>query len=420
MVKKLLDNKLFYVVLSVLLSVSLWYYVTTVEGVTDRDTVNNIPFSFEGEDILQQKGLMITSDTPEVSIKYEATSTTLVKLKQNGAVKATVDVSSISQPGTYTLSYEVHYSGVSKNAFTVIEQSPINVTFTVEKYVTSEVNIKGEFEGSLAEGYMFPLEEFEFLPNTLTVSGKEIDVNRVAYALVTIRDEKLAETVRGDFEYQLIGWDGQPLDVDKLEIECASETIYTTLRVLKYAEIPLSVDFIDGGGATLKDNVVWDIFPKVIAVAGETADMDSLLGRESLSVATIHLANIGTGTTVITQEIPLSHDLISVDGVTEVTITITVSGLVTKTLEVTSFSLQNVPEGFKATIQTKSLYVVVRGTEEELARISTSNLRVVADLSDVYTAAGQYTVNAIIYFDSIGGSGVVGTDYQLAIRLVEE
>ena len=419
MLKKLLDSKPFYIVLSILISLALWSYVTTVEGVTDTDTVSSIPFQFEGEDILQQKGLMITSEPPAVSIKYEATTSTLIKLKQDGAVTASVDVSSISQPGTYTLAYEVNYSGVSKSAFTVVEQSPVNVTFVVEKYVTSEVAIKGEFEGSLADGYMFPLEKFEFLPQTLTVSGKETDVNQIAYALITIEEENLSETVRGDFEYQLIGWDGQPLDTSALEIECASETVYTTLWVLTYAEIPLNVDFVDGGGATLEDNVTWDIYPKSITVAGEKADMESLLAREKLTVATIDLADIGTGTTVITQEIPLSSELSNVDGVTEVTITITVSGLVTKTLEVTSFDLQNVPEGFNAAIQTKSLYVVVRGTEEQLALVSAANLRVVADLSGLNAAAGQYTINAKIYFDGIGGSGVVGTDYQLAIRLVE-
>lgn len=419
MVKKLLDSKPFYIALSILIALALWSYVSIEEGVTSTDTVSSIPFQFEGEDILQQKGLMITSDLPSVSVKYEATSSTLIKLKQEGAVTASVDVSSISQPGTYTLAYEISYSGVSKSAFTVVEQDPVNVTFQVEKYVTDEVAIRGEFEGSLADGYMFPLEKFEFLPQTLSVSGLETDVAKIAYALVTICEEDLSESLRGDFEYQLIGWDGQPLDVDSLEIECGSDTVYTTLRVLTYAEIPLTVDFIDGGGATLEENVTWDIYPTSITVAGEKADLESLIAREKLSVATIDLAEIGTGITVITQEIPLSSELTNLDGVTEVTITITVSGLVTKTLEVTTFDLQNVPDGFTAAIQTKTLYVVVRGTEEQLATVSAANLRVVADLSGLNAASGQYTITATIYFDSIGDSGVVGSDYQLAIRLTE-
>lgn len=425
MSKKLLDSKFLYVVLSIIISVSLWYYVTTVEGVTDTDTVHNIPVVFEGEDILMENGLMITSENPSVNMKFEGTAATLVKLKQDGAITLSVDVSAITMPGTYTVAYETAYSGVSKNSFSVVDQSPVNVTITVERYVTSQIEIKGEFTGQLAEGYMFQLDnnnqpKFTFSPQTLTVSGKKSDVDRIAYALVTIGNRELSETIRGEFTYELFGWDGEPLDPGTLDIECSHDTISTTLRVLMYADIPLSVEFVDGGGASLEENVIWEMSVDSIIVAGEAADMESLLARGKLSVGTINLAEIAENETTIVRTIPLAEELTNVDGVTEVVITISISGLVSETLEVTEFDIQNIPEGYKATVQTKSLNVVVRGTEEELELVSAANLRVVADLTDINLAGGQYTVNAKIYFDGIGNAGVVGTSYPLAIRLTEQ
>lgn len=425
MAKKLLDSKFLYVVLSIIISVSLWYYVTTVEGVTDTDTVHNIPVVFEGEDILMENGLMITSENPSVNMKFEGTAATLVKLKQDGAITLSVDVSAITMPGTYTVAYETAYSGVSKNSFSVVDQSPVNVTITVERYVTSQIEIKGEFTGQLAEGYMFQLDnnnqpKFTFSPQTLTVSGKKSDVDRIAYALVTIGNMELSETIRGEFTYELFGWDGEPLDPGTLDIECSHDTISTTLRVLMYADIPLSVEFVDGGGASLEENVIWEMSVDSIIVAGEAADMESLLARGKLSVGTINLAEIAENETTIVRTIPLAEELTNVDGVTEVVITISISGLVSETLEVTEFDIQNIPEGYKATVQTKSLNVVVRGTEEELELVSAANLRVVADLTDINLAGGQYTVNAKIYFDGIGNAGVVGTSYPLAIRLTEQ
>lgn len=425
MSKKLLDSKFLYVVLSIIISVSLWYYVTTVEGVTDTDTVHNIPVVFEGEDILMENGLMITSENPSVNMKFEGTAATLVKLKQDGAITLSVDVSAITMPGTYTVAYETAYSGVSKNSFSVVDQSPVNVTITVERYVTSQIEIKGEFTGQLAEGYMFQLDnnnqpKFTFSPQTLTVSGKKSDVDRIAYALVTIGNMELSETIRGEFTYELFGWDGEPLDPGTLDIECSHDTISTTLRVLMYADIPLSVEFVDGGGASLEENVIWEMSVDSIIVAGEAADMESLLARGKLSVGTINLAEIAENETTIVRTIPLAEELTNVDGVTEVVITISISGLVSETLEVTEFDIQNIPEGYKATVQTKSLNVVVRGTEEELELVSAANLRVVADLTDINLAGGQYTVNAKIYFDGIGNAGVVGTSYPLAIRLTEQ
>ena len=57
---------------------------------------------------------------------------------------------------------------------------------------------------------------------------------------------------------------------------------------------------------------------------------------------------------------------------------------------------------------------------EELLEASPENLRVVADLTNIDLAAGQYTVNAKIYFDGVGDAGVQGTTYPLAVRLTDE
>ena len=306
---------------------------------------------------------MITSKLPDVDIKFQATAATLVKLKQNGAVTLSMDVSNISQPGAYTMAYDISYTGVSKNNFSMVEQSPINVSFVVERHVTEEIEIRGQFDGQLAEGYMIRLENnqpiFEFTPKTLTISGKKSDVDRIAYALVTVTDEELSQTVRGDFEYQLIGTNGEVLDTEALDIECSTETIATVLPVQMFAEIPLTVEFENGGGATQENNLTWDIEPKSITVAGEAADMEALLARGKLSVGTIDLATIENDITVLTQTIPLAAELSNVDGVKEVTIIITLRGLISIPLQVTEFDIQNVPEGYKASVQTKSLNVIV-------------------------------------------------------------
>ena len=93
MPKKLLDSKFLYIILSVIISISLWYYVTTVEGVTDTDTVNGLPVFFEGEDVLLERGLMITSEANSVNMKFQATASNLAKLKAEGAITLSLDVS---------------------------------------------------------------------------------------------------------------------------------------------------------------------------------------------------------------------------------------------------------------------------------------------------------------------------------------
>ena len=101
MPKKLLDRKLLYVIFSIVMAFGLWCYVTAVEGVTDTEVISNLAVEFKGEDVLLEKGLMITSDIPAITMKFQATASNLVKLKEDGAVSISMDVESITQPGIY-------------------------------------------------------------------------------------------------------------------------------------------------------------------------------------------------------------------------------------------------------------------------------------------------------------------------------
>ena len=60
---KIKDSKWTYVVLSLLLSVILWFYVTTTLNPEKDDYVRGVQVVFNGEDLLAQRGLMTVSYT---------------------------------------------------------------------------------------------------------------------------------------------------------------------------------------------------------------------------------------------------------------------------------------------------------------------------------------------------------------------
>jgi YbbR domain-containing protein len=66
--KKILDSKILYILISVILSVSLWFYVISLDGNEDEKTIRNIPITFAGEDILAERNLMITSSVPTATV----------------------------------------------------------------------------------------------------------------------------------------------------------------------------------------------------------------------------------------------------------------------------------------------------------------------------------------------------------------
>lgn len=412
--KKLLDSKILYMVLAAVLAVVLWFYVSIAEGERKSKPVTGIPITFVGTDVLQENGLMLVGDAPTVNLEVQADVTTLAQLT-NKSITLRLDVSGITGATDYTMGYDiVPPTGLSESSFTVLSHEPANVTFTVAKYDTAEVPVRGVLaEGSsIAEGYV--ARGFQFAQETVSVSGRADLVAQVKGALVTLSGEDLSETVQENKTYQLIGADNQVLE--DLEVTCFPETVDATYEIWKEMEVPLKVLFEPGGGATYEKNVsFFDLSPQSVTVLGRPEDLESL---KDLTVATINLADVD-GTQIITRDIPLAEGLEIAGGVSTATITITVDGLEKQSFDVSrdALTLLNVPEGFEADIRTASLSVTLRGTAEALEEVSPDNIRGTVDLTNVEKASGQYLVPVRVQFDSVEGVGVLNGDYQVTVRL---
>ena len=417
--KKILDSKILYILLSVVLSVSLWFYVISLDGNEDEKTIRNIPISFVGEDILAERNLMITSSVPTATVIVKAKPSVLWKL-QDDTIRLTVNVSQISEASEYTLAYTAALpAGVSQSDVHFVSGQSGNVTFTVTRYTSREVEIRGKFTGTVAEGHLAgDTDDFIFAPKTMTISGQANLVNQVDHVLVEVGGEGHDKNIMGSYEYKLIGVSGDELT--DLDVKCAEETIYVTLPIYATATIQLGVDFVTGGGIAESD-IHYTLSSTHITVAGTEEAVAAVAGK-SISLASINLGDI-TEDSELTYVIPLADELINLSGVTEVTVFIDLpSDLITRTISVTEFSYLNVPDGWTADAITQVLPVSVRGHADLVNALTADNIRVIADLKDVSAAAGQYTVPVRIYLNSTGSAddiGVMGTEFKITITLVE-
>ena len=118
-----------------------------------------------------------------------------------------------------------------------------------------------------------------------------------------------------------------------------------------------------------------------------------------------------------TYSVPINLDpsLENTSGITEADLTVEFTGLESRTFEVSNIELVNRPSGYQATAETKVLTVTVRGDPEALNTVDASQLRIVADLSDV-TAAGLNRVPVKVYLDASSDVGVVG-DYTIVVNV---
>ena len=402
------DRKWAYVLLSVFLAVILWLYVRAEKDPVSDARIRNIPVQITGSSVLSSKGLTVAGlSSDRVSTTLQAPASVLSDISRKN-ITATIDVSRIDEAGEHTLSYNIVLpTNVNTDGVVIQEKEPETITVTVEKLYTSTLPIEFRFEGSVAKGYQAGTPTID--PVNVTISGAVEQVNRVARAVVVLEAKDLKEQYTGDLPIRLLDANGDELK--DLEVELSSETAYVVYPIVVVKEIPLTVNVIAGGGATQENISEPLIVPSKITVAGTQEDIDHLT---EISLGSIDLSKV-VGTSNFTFTIDLDPSLENVTGITEAKVTVTVSGLETRSFEVGNIKLQNIPRGYSAKADTEAKTVYVRGTADELAMIDSSQLRIVADLKEV-TGSGTYTIPVRVYLDAGTEVGVIG-DYSIVVSV---
>lgn len=398
-----------YIALSILIAIVLWIYVGYINNNEGTYTIRNVPVVFTGEDVLAERGLMITEGADQtINLAVRTTWSTLLKLSPS-TMSVSVDVSGIENPGSYSTGYRINYPlGVSNNAVSTTGATAQNIEYTVARRTQRTVEVKGVFNGDVADG--FQQGEFSFAPATIQLEGEEDAVNQVDYALVTLnRDEPLSETFTGDMPFQLIGFDGTELDLKHLNLETDVSTVQVTLPVVKLKEVELKVELIPGGGAT-EDNASVEIEPKTITISGSEEDLAT---KDEIVLGEVDLSQVFSQNTY-TFDIPLEAGLNNVSGITQAKVTVKITGLATRTLEVDNIQFINYPEDCIPEKVTLSCQVQIRGEQEAVDAVIPSQLRIVADLSNA--GRGNQTVDAKVYLDGTSDVGVVG-DYKIVVNV---
>ena len=131
--KKLYDSKVFWMIVSLLCSLVMWAYVSSLDSTDKEITVSGIAVEFRGQDeLLADRSLSIASvDTETVSIVVRGERSNITKLRSSD-IKAVIDVSNITQPNDMTWAYKLEFPDyVDANSITVVRKNPETINFTV-------------------------------------------------------------------------------------------------------------------------------------------------------------------------------------------------------------------------------------------------------------------------------------------------
>ena len=108
--RKLYDNRVFWMVISLLASLTIWVYVTSGETEDFKTTFRNVRIEIVGEDTLRSSRNLIVTDLNTNTITVEITGPRRVVAPLDSEdLVAQVDVSKLTRAAYTTLKYDIVY-----------------------------------------------------------------------------------------------------------------------------------------------------------------------------------------------------------------------------------------------------------------------------------------------------------------------
>ena len=399
-------RRVFYAALSVLIAMTIWFYVNNSETV--KISVHDVPVEFLNEDTaLADKGFMRVSGEEDVCVDL------VLKLPRKMLfrfdpkdVRITCDLASVTYTGKQSVMFNISYpTGVSQSSVTLESPTVRSVSVEIGELKKRDVEIRYKVNGNVAEGYIAGTVQLN--PGELQLRGEYSDIMEVSYALVTLNIENATSTVVELLDYELYDYNDQI--VDSRNIHPTSEQIQVTLPVIRVKDVPLKVSFIESPGSRL-ENFAWALSHESITLSGDAA---ALAAIDEIELGTIALEDLREEET-FTFEIPIPEGVNNLSGITSVMLTIT-STVTTRELDATVFDYENFSGEEPVSVVTTTLPVTLRGMEADLDAVLPEQVRVIADLADIEADSGSYTVPARIEVEGydIGALG----EYEVTVHI---
>lgn len=409
----MMKSKVTSVLLSLLIAFGLWLYVVTNVSKEADVTIYNVPVVLEGETLLNERNLMITSvSADEVDLTLSGNRSDLVKVS-NSNMALKVNLSDIIEPmENKALDYTpVYPTDVASNSLTIEERHPANIYVTVEARRNKPVPVEVVWIGSTPEGYMSDRENRVLDYSSVTVVGPASVADLIEKAVIEVDLSEQRESISQDYRYTLCDDQGNAVDAELITTNV--ESIHLDVKIHRIKEIVLMVDVVYGGGATNANTKV-EVDPFTIRVAGSTAVLEEL--GDSINLGKVDLSTISKSQT-LKFPITLPEGITNLSNITEANVDVEFTGLLVKTFEVVNFEAVNVPEEFEAEIMEKKMSVVLRGPAADLMRITEEDITIRADFTGA--VAGTSTFKATVHFgEEFSTIGAVGS-YSITANIWE-
>ena len=262
--KKLLASDGALKIISVLIDIGIWVYISLVMNPEIEVTVRELPIQFIGGESLNSRGLAVISESATtVTVKIKGSR----KKMGNNDMKtiiAKADISSITETGETNIPIEIVIPFENQG---VSSQSEYSVNVKVEKSAEKTLDIEVSTIGTLAPDYM--PGDIVCDPKKVTLSGPKSAVDKISKAEAVLNYNN--EDVDIDTSAQIVFYGADNKEISMLDalmgrISISVDNVNIHCPVLKMHKAEVKAEF---GRQELPENFSYKTDPFEVYVFGD-------------------------------------------------------------------------------------------------------------------------------------------------------
>lgn len=398
--KSLWSYPLFSLILALFCGFVAWTVVAVYVDPQGSVTVQDVPINYaNGASAYTSQGLDIVEkpSIETVDVRVDGNSTIIGNIT-NSDIMVYPSYAGVSGAGRVTLRLQARL--VNTTDFpgdiecTVESPRTIEAVFDEVSEKTLAITVDASAV-SVAEGYM--LNRSAAVPAEITLRGPTSELDQIASVVATVSsDTELSDTTTVPATLELRDENGEVYTPQYTTMD--SETANVTLTVYQVRELPLVVDFIGTPTNFDTGSLRYTLSQDTLRVAGPARTISAL---EELTVTNFDLSQEFELGRDYQRLVELPSGIVSLDGVTSVTLSFDTSDMGSTTLNISNISAINVPSNYEVEILSSMVSgVTLYGPAEEVEALSADSVVAQIDCQSVNLTVGQQTIPVTIQIPS--------------------
>lgn len=410
---KLMMNNKFLLVLSLLISLTIWVYMSYGNSSDTNVTLSNIPIQIELSDEARNSGLQIFSGTEQTaSITVTGSRATLGSVNESD-VTVTAAANTISSAGSYTLPVSATKTNPSSNFQLTSTVVPSTINVVVDYLRESTFQIQENVVYRVADGYY---ASTSLATKSIVISGPQTEISKIdKVSAIAEISGTLTDSSTTDADIVLYDRDGNEMSTDLLTMDF--KTVKATVSVLPEKTVDVKLKFTNKpDGLEITDDMV-SIEPSSILLAGSKDILDK---TDYVNLEVIDFSNLkNERVTFDALGIDIPSDCKNISNSTTAKVTLDLSGLSSKKFTVDNFTVKGLSDKYSSEVTQKSISVAVIGPESQIDDLDTDSITGVIDVSNSNGTTGSVQMPVSFKFSGADSCWAYGT-YKANVTITEK